>query len=174
MPTPRKEAIVANVQTLVQRSAGVVVVQFQGLSVPQITELRAKLGKAGGQMMVCKNRLAKIAAAGSLAEPLANELTGPNALVFCTSDVPPVVKALAEFEKDPGGVQLRASYVEGVVYNQKQTQALATIPSKPELLSQLVGALEAPISGFVHTLQGIINEFAYTLDALVAQKGPAA
>jgi large subunit ribosomal protein L10 len=170
VPTPRKESVVATVGELLSQSTGVIVIQFTKLSVPQITELRAKLRQVGGQMMVCKNRLVKLAVAGTGAERLSEELTGPNALVFCTGDVSPVVKALADFEKDLGGVQLRASFFEGTVYGQKPTQALATLPSRPELLSQLVGALEVPISGLVFALQGILNEFVYTLEAVADQK----
>jgi len=157
-----------------EQSSGVVLISFQGLSVPLITVLREKLRATGALMTVVKNRLTKIAIAGTQAEPLSQVLTGPNALVFCKTDVPPTVKALADFEKESGGIQVRASFLEGTVYSTSQTQALATIPSRPELLAAMVGALESPISGLVFTLQGIINEFVYTLDAVADQRAAEA
>ena len=170
MPTPKKEAIVANLRQEFGSSAGVVVISFTGLSVPLITALRNRLRQAGAQMTVAKNRLAKIAVADTAAAGLTPTLTGPNALVFCRGDVPPIVKALVDFQKENAGIDLRATYLEGNVYNDRQTQSLATVPSRPELLSELVGALESPISGLAFTLQGIINDFAYTLDAVAEQK----
>jgi len=168
--TPKKEAVVASLRQELDGSGGVVVISFTGLSVPLITDLRNRLRRAGAQMVVAKNRLAKIAVADTDAAALSPTLTGPNALVFCHSDVPPIVKALVDFQKENAGIELRATYLEGNVYNARQTQSLATVPSKPELLSELVGALESPISGLAFTLQGIINDFAYTLDAVVEQK----
>jgi len=170
VPTPKKEATVANLRQELESSAGVVVISFTGLSVPLITDLRNRLRQAGAQMVVAKNRLSKIAIADTGAVGLTPILTGPNALVFCRGDVPPIVKALVDFQKENAGVDLRATYLEGNVYNDRQTQALATVPSRPELLSELVGALESPISGLAFTLQGIINDFAYTLDAVAEQK----
>jgi len=170
VPTPKKESIVADVQQRMQEASGLVVISFTGLSVPAITDLRMKLRQADAAMMVAKNRLVKLAIAGTAAEPLAARLTGPNAFVFCRADVPPVVKALADVQKETGGIELQASFLDGVVYDQRQTAALATVPSRPELLSQLVGALESPVSGLVFTLQGIINEFVYTLDDVAEKK----
>jgi large subunit ribosomal protein L10 len=174
VPTPKKEAIVANVREEMGRTTGVVVIAFQGLSVPQITALRNRLREAGAQMMVAKNRLVRIAIGETEAQPLGAVLTGPNALVFCQGDVPPVVAALVAFQKENAGIELRATYLDGTVYNERQTQTLATIPSKPELLSQLVGALESPVSGLVFTLQGIINDFVYTLDAVADKRAAEA
>jgi large subunit ribosomal protein L10 len=174
VPTPKKEAIVANVRQEMSRSTGVVVIAFQGLSVPQITALRNRLREAGAQMTVAKNRLVKLAIGETDAQPLEAVLTGPNALVFCQGDVPPVVAALVAFQKDNAGIELRATYLDGTVCNERQTQVLATIPSKPELLSELVGALESPVSGLVFTLQGIINDFVYTLDAVADKRAAEA
>lgn len=166
MPTARKESIVAELRQQLQNSAGLVVISFSGLSVPIITALRAKLRQVGATMRVAKNRLVKLAISGTDAERLADILSGPNAFVFCHSDVPPVVKALVDFRKENAGIGLRASFLEGAVYDQRQTEALASIPSRAELLSEMVGALEAPIGGLVFTLQGVLNEFVYTLDAV--------
>jgi large subunit ribosomal protein L10 len=174
VPTPKKEAIVASVREQMGRTTGVVVIAFQGLSVPQITVLRNRLREAGAQMVVAKNRLVKIAIGETEAQPLEAVLTGPNALVFCQGDVPPVVAALVAFQKENAGIELRATYLDGTVYDERQTQVLATIPSKPELLSQLVGALESPVSGLVFTLQGIINDFVYTLDAVADKRAAEA
>ncbi|MBM3497714.1 MAG: 50S ribosomal protein L10 [Armatimonadetes bacterium] len=174
MPTPKKEAIVAEMEQALQDARGLIVVSFTGLSVPVLTGLRAKLREADARLVVAKNRLMKIVVGGTAAEQLVEHLAGPNAFVFCRSDVPPVAKALVEFQKDNPGIELRASYLEGAVYEQKRTQALATIPTKPELLAEMVGALESPLSGLVFTLQGIVNEFVYTLDAVADKRAAEA
>ena len=176
MPTPKKEETVGVLRDELEKSEGVVVIQFEGLSVPLITQLRSRLRENDARMTVVKNRLTKIAFAGTPAEGLSEALTGPKALTFSYGDVPPVAKVLSEFAKEHGGISLEASYMDGNVYAKSQTEALASIPSKPELLSSVVGALNSPLSGLVFTLKGIISDVVYTLQAVADQKAeqPAA
>jgi large subunit ribosomal protein L10 len=174
VPTPKKEATVGTLRDEVAQAQGIIAFSFTGLSVPQISDLRARLRKADAQMYVVKNRLAKLALGGSAADNLSGILTGPNALAFCLGDTPVVVKLLADFAKEVGGVGLRGCFMEGVVFDAKQTETLATLPAKPELVAQVLGALNSPISGLVFTLRGIISDFVYTLQAVVDKQEQAA
>ncbi len=170
MPTPKKEETVAALRDELDRAEGVVLFAFTGLSVPEITELRRGLRGAEAQMVVIKNRLLKLALSDTPAEPLSEDLTGQNAVMFCYADTPPAVKVLTEFAKDHEGIALKSCLMEGTVFGASQTEALARIPSRPELLSQVVGALNSPVTGLVFTLQGMLSQLVYTLQAIAAQK----
>jgi large subunit ribosomal protein L10 len=175
VPTPKKEATVSALQEQVARSTGIVAFACTALSVPQISDLRSRIRKTDGRMFVVKNRLAKLALAGSAAEGLGGALTGQNALAFCYDDATAVVRTLADFAKEMGGVSLKGSFVEGTVFSAAQTETLATIPTRPELISQVLGALNSPMGGLVFTLRGIIADFVYTLQAVAdKQAGQAA
>ena len=174
MPTAKKEATVAELQEEAARSSGIVAFEFRGMNVPQISDLRSRLRKSDAQMFVVKNRLAKLALTGSSADGLGAVLTGPNALTFCHGDPFAVVKVLAEFAKEQGVISFKGSFIEGTVFGAEQTEALATIPSRSELVSLLLAALNAPVSGLVFTLRGIIADFVYTLQAVADQKAEQA
>jgi len=174
VPTPKKEETVIGLRDEVERSEGVILFSFTGLSVPSITELRRILRQSDARMAVVKNRLLKLALAGTETEPLSALLTGQNALTFCHGEVPPAVKVLTDFAKEHEGIVLRGGSMEGQVLDQAQTEALAAIPSKPELYGQIVGALNSPITGLVFTLRGMLSEFVYTLQAVADQKEAAA
>jgi large subunit ribosomal protein L10 len=170
VPTPKKEQTVISLRDELGSSQGVVVLAFTGLSVPALTELRRDLGRSDARLTVVKNRLLKLALAGSPAEGLNELLTGQNAVMFCHQDVPAAVKVLTEFAKDHEGIEFKGSCMEDAVYDGAQTAALGRIPSRPELLGQIVGALNSPITGLVYTLRAVISDFVYTLQAVADQK----
>lgn len=170
MPTPKKQETVISLRDELEKSEGLILLSFTGLSVPGATELRRSLRQVDARMIVIKNRLLKLALAGSPAEPLNEQLTGQNAVMFCYAEVPPAVKVLTDFAKDHEGIALKGSVMEETLFDASQTEALAKIPSKPELLGQVVGALNSPIAGLVYTLQGMLSQFVYTLQAVADQK----
>ena len=174
MPTPKKKETVIGLRDEVEKSEGVILFSFTELNVPSITELRRILRQSDARMVVVKNRLLKLAFAGTEAERLNDLLTGQNALTFCYGDVPPAVKVLTDFAKDHEGIVLKGGSMEGQAFDRAQTEALAAIPSKPELYGQIVGALNSPITGLVFTLRGMLSEFVYTLQAVADQKETAA
>jgi len=174
VPTAKKEATVSTIHEEVSRSTGIIAFSFGGMSVPLISDLRSRLRKADARMYVVKNRLARRALTDSPAEKLGGVLTGPKALAFCYGDATAVVKVLADFAREQGGVSLSGSYAEGAVFNAQQTEALATIPSKPQLVAQILAALNSPISGLVFTLRGILSDFVHTLQAVADQKAEQA
>lgn len=176
MPTPKKEETVISLRDELEKSEGLVLFSFTGLSVPGATELRRTLRQADARMVVIKNRLLRLALAGSPAEALDEQLTGQNAVLFCYAEVPPAVKLLTDFAKDHEGIVFKGSVMEGSLLDGSQTGALASIPSKPELLGQVVGALNSPLAGLVYALQGLLSQFVYTLQAVADQRSeqPAA
>jgi large subunit ribosomal protein L10 len=174
VPTAKKEAIVSALQEEVSRATGIIAFSFGGMSVPLMGDLRNRLRKADARMYVVKNRLARRALTDSPAQTLGGVLAGPNALAFCYGDATAVVKMLADFAKEQGGVSFNGCYADGTVFSAKQTEALATIPSRPELIAQVLAALNSPISGLVFTLRGILSDFVYTLQAVADQKAEQA
>lgn len=127
-----------------------------GMTVKEVTELRTKLRACGGEYCVVKNTLARKAAAELGVEGLDNDLKGPTAIAFGYDDPAGVAKALLDFAKESkakGVPELRSGYMDGKVLAKEEVQALADLPSLPQLQTQILGLMLAPHR---HTL-GVLN-----------------
>ena len=158
-------------------TAGIYVMEFPGLSVADISELRASVIDAGGRMYVIKNRLMKLAVADTEFEPLTEVLLGPNALTFCGDDPISPLKALAEFLKDKEMGAVKAGVMDGQLLSADELARLSKIPSKMELMSQIVGGVGGPVTDFVGTLNALVSDLVFTLEAVSdkkAEEGAAA
>lgn len=174
MPTQAKVELVAKLREMVEESVGLYLTQYQGLNVRDIDELRRQVGKTGAAMIVSKNRLMKLALQGTRAEGLAEYLTGPNAAIFCTGDPVAPAKALQDFAKTHDVVTWRGGYLDGQIIDAAGMMKVATLPSREELLASVVGAISAPVSGLVGTLNGLLSDLVYTLQSVADQKGASA
>ena len=174
----KKQAIVAGLKEQLQNAQGVVLTGYKGLTVAQDTELRKELREAGVTYHVVKNTMLRLAAKEAGIEGLDEHLEGTTAFAFSTEDAVAPAKTIVSFIKknkleDTEVLTLKAGMVDGKVISLDDVKALASLPSREELLAKLLGSMNAPISNTVNVLQGVIRNAVYVLDAVRAQKEKA-
>ena len=146
-----KKAIVAEVSAQVAAAQTIVVAEYSGIEVTHLTKLRAQARKSGVYLRVLKNTLVRRAVAGSQFAALAGQMTGP--LIYAISEDPvAAAKVLNDFAKTNDKLVLKAGSYAGKVLDKAGVQALASIPSREELLAKLLGVMKAPVSGFAVAL----------------------
>lgn len=174
-PASQKVEIVGDLRELVEQTQAAILVDYRGLSVAELTEIRKKLRTVNAEFRVVKNTLFKLAADGLMPiDKLDQYLAGPTAIGFAKGDPVGVAKVMVDFVKDHKAVSIKAGVVGNDVYNVAQVEALSKVPPREVLISQMLGSLNAPISGLVGTLNGIISNFVFTLQAVADKKGAEA
>lgn len=180
MPNLKNQTQIADITEKLTKAKNVIFTSYAGLSVADQVTLRAKIKSAGGELNVVKNTLVRRALADRLSESeqvtLEQALQGPSAIVYGWEDPVTPTKALVEFAKEHEVMNMKL----GVMFNETgkadsvltadQIVALSKLPGKQELLAQLVGQLNAPITGLVNVLQGNIRNLVYALEAVRKQK----
>jgi large subunit ribosomal protein L10 len=174
MNRAEKANVVSSLSERLRRSGTVYVTDFTGLKVQNLTELRRRLRRAGGEYVVVKNTLALRALQAASKSGFEDVLQGPTGLVFVQEDPVAAAKVLAEFRKEFERPAVKAGLVEGRRVRPEEVERLARLPSRPELLGQVAGALQAPLAGLVGVLNGLLYQFVGALEALRAQRGDAA
>lgn len=166
----QKQEQIDAIKTSLEPAQGVFVMDFTGLTVGEVTELRDRIRSASGRYVVVKNTLAKIAVAGSEKEPLQQFIDGPSALAYTDSDAVQLAKTLAEFAKAHDKLVFRGGLVEGQVLDATQARQVATLPSKPELVARLLFLLQSPIRRLAVALSWPTRSLAVTLNQVAEQK----
>lgn len=165
---------VETVQSLgdkVTRAKTMAFVNYQGLTVNQISNLRAKIKSAGGEVIVAKNTLMSRALTINHLPLTINYLTGPTATVFSYDDEVAAVKQIADFAKTLGGIpKFKFGFFGRDLLDAAGIEALSKIPSRGELQAKIVGALASPIYGIASVLQANIRNLVVVLDQ-IAKKG---
>jgi len=172
IPTAEKEQAIQELADLVARSKGAILTDYRGFTVAEITELRKRLRDQGAVYHVVKNTLFKRALQDG--DGLNQYLEGPTAIAFALQDPVAPAKALLDFIREKRKGVVKAGYIDGVVYTEPQVGELSKLPSRDMLIAQVVGGIQSPLSGLVGTLNGIISNFVYTLQAIVDKQGGAA
>ena len=129
-----------------------IVVDFKGLKVPEVTELRRQVRGAKGQYKVVKNTLAKRALKGTTFEPLSEFFSGTTAVAYSGEDPVALAKVLTTFAKTAPALQIKAAVVQGRAIKAGEVTELATMPGKPELYAKLLFLLQAPMIQLVSVL----------------------
>lgn len=160
-----KKAVVAEVSAELAKAQAVIVAEYRGLEVGQITELRAKARESGVYLRVLKNTLVRRAVAGTPFEGLASSMVGPLIYGISTDPVAPA-KVLSEFAKANDKLVVKAGAMPNYVMDVAGVKALASMPSREELLATLLGTLQAPVAKFVRTLNEVPGKFVRTVAAL--------
>lgn len=167
-----KAAVVTEVSAEVAKAQAIIVAEYRGLEVGAITALRKQARNQGVYLRVLKNTLARRAVAGTPFEGLSDKLVGP--LIYGMSPDPvSAAKVLNTFAKDNDKLVLKAGALPNSVFDENGVKALATMPSREELLARLLGTMQAPIAQFVRTLNEVPGRFVRTLAALRDQKEQA-
>lgn len=160
-----KKAVVAEVSAEVANAQSIIVAEYRGLEVGDITTLRANARKEGVYLRVLKNTLVRRAVAGTPFEGLADKMIGP--LIYGISKDPvAAAKLLNEFGKSNQKLVVKAGAMPNYVMDAEGVKALASMPSREELLSKLLGTMQAPIAQFVRTLNEIPTKFVRGLAAV--------
>lgn len=168
-----KKAVVAEISAQVAKAQAIVVAEYRGLEVGNMTELRAKARKSGVYLRVLKNSLARRAVKDTPFEKLADKMIGP--LVYgISSDPVATAKVLNEFAKANDKFVIKAGAMPNAVISAKEVAALANMPSRDQLLAMLLGTMQAPVAKFVQTLNEVPSRFVRTLAAVRDQKEKAA
>ena len=163
MPTAEKAGTIEELRKRLGGATAAVLAEYRGLTVQQVSELRKQLKVASGEYRVVKNRLARVAIEGSDLAPLRPHLTGPIAVVIARKDPAAVAKALQGFAKTHPALQVRVGIVDGQLLDPQGLKAVADLPSREALRSQLVGAIQGPLAQLVGLLQAPQRELAFIL-----------
>ncbi len=169
----QKKELVEKVAQRLADAEITVVVDYMGLDVAKMTELRSKLREAGVQIEVVKNTILSLASKGTDAELLDDFYKGPSAIVTSSDDPVSPAKILVDFAKDNEKMEIKAATLSGQVLNLKQIEQLAKMPSKEELLTKLVYTLNAVPTSLVNVLSGVPRSFVNVLNAVKDQKEAA-
>jgi large subunit ribosomal protein L10 len=169
----QKQAVVAEIAAQLAKAQAVIVAENRGLSVEVITSLRAKARKSGLYLRVLKNTLARRAIKGTPFEKLTDQMAGP--LMYGIAQDPVAgAKVLSEFAKNNELFVIKGGAMANALMSTKDVKALATMPSREELLAKLVGTMQAPIAKLVRTMNEVPGRFVRTLAAVHAAKQQAA
>lgn len=170
-----KKQLVAELVEKFEKAVSVVIVNYRGLDVAEVTELRKQLREAGVEMHVVKNTMLRRAADEVGYEGLDEVFTGPTAIALSYDEVPTPAKILVDFAKESEPLEIKGGIVEGRVIGVEQVEAVAKLPSREDLLSMLLSVLQAPMRNTAYVLKAAnpATKLAYALKDL-ADKGGAA
>jgi len=170
MPTPRKVAMLAATKRRMERASIAISADYRGLTVAQLTELRRALRPADVEVNIVKNTLAAMAAKEAGRPELAELLSGPTALAIGFGDPIAPVKLLTEHLRARRmQLVIHGGWLEGKVLSRAEVESLATLPSKEQLIADVVGKLQSPLYNFAGLLQASIRNFAGLVDARAKQ-----
>ena len=160
-----KQPIVQAIADDVNGAAGVVLVDYRGLTVAEDTELRKQLREAGIIYKVCKNTMMKRAFEGTAFEGLNPYLEGPSAIAISKDDATAPARIICEFAKKAPKLEVKAGVCEGNVYDEAGVQSLAKIPSREILLGRLLGSMQSPIANFARVIKQIAEKDGEVVEA---------
>ena len=153
-----KQPIIDEISENIKDAQSVVVVDYRGLTVAQDTELRKQLREAGVIYKVYKNTMMNFAFKDTDFEQLKDVLEGPSAIAISKEDATAPARILAKFAKTADALEIKAGVVEGTLYDAKGMQSIASVPSRDELLSKLLGSLQSPVTNLARVLNQIAEQ----------------
>ena len=163
-----KEELVAHYNGIFENAGVIVVTHYSGLSVPDLDELRHQMADVGGTVKVTKNRLVKLALAGTPNESVSEFFSGPTAIAF-SEDPVAAPKVAANFAKENDNLKIVGGIMDGTVLDAEGVKNLASLPSLDELRGQLVGLINAPATKIAGVLQAPAGQLARVMGAKAAE-----
>jgi large subunit ribosomal protein L10 len=170
MNRDQKATAIAEIAAHIDESQAVFAVDYRGISVPQVAELRAKLRESDATFKVVKNSLTERAADQVGAETLKALLQGPTALTFVRGDIATAAKAVADYGRATQLLPFKGGLMDGAAIDPDQIRSLSRLPSREVLYGQLVGVVASPISGLVRTLGALVGGLAVALEQVREKK----
>jgi len=153
-----KQPIIDEIKKHAENASSAVLIDYRGLTVEQDTKLRKELREAGVVYKVYKNTLLKRAFEGTDFAKLDESLEGPSAIAFSYEDATAAARIASKFAKQAKALEIKCGMVEGTLYDAKAMEAIASIPSREELISKLLGSLQSPITNFARVLKQIAEK----------------
>jgi len=163
----QKEEALARYVDALQQSSGIILADYSGLKVSEVEKIRRASTPVGGNLLVVKNRLLKLAldkAGMSLPEEY---LTGPTMVGFCLEEVPPVAKVLVDAIKDYPALEIKGGLIGNSVLTAEQAKAIADLPSRDILFGQVLGTINAPASRMTGVIASGIRQILNVVQAYV-------
>lgn len=154
----QKKHIVGEISDKLKNSVSTIVVDYRGLDVSELTELRKQLREAGIEFKVYKNTMVRRAAEEAGLEGLNEFLTGPNAIAFSTEEVVAPAKILNSFAKEHEALEIKTGVIEGTITSVEDVKAIAELPNREGLLSMLLSVLQAPMRNFALATKAVADQ----------------
>lgn len=166
-----KQDLVDQYTDWLQRSQAIILTDYLGLNVTQMSTLRNQIREASGAYHVTKNTLLKLAMEREGLSVPEEWLEGPTAIGFCFDEVPAIAKAIADFANESEILKVKGAVLGDRPVGEARVKTLASLPSTDVLQAQMLGALMAPMSGLIGTLNGLLSGLVGVLDARETQLG---
>ena len=163
MPTQEKAESIEEFKSRLDGAKTVLVTEYRGLTVAQLSDLRKQLRGVSAQYKVMKNRLAKLAMTDTDLAKLGPHLKGPTGMVISKEDAVAVAKALHTFARTNQALAIKAGFVDGQVLPASELKALSELPSKETIRAQIIGAIQGPLVQIASLLQAAPRELAFVL-----------
>ena len=169
-----KAVIIEAVKARAEKASFTVITDFKGMTVEELTNLRVSLRKAGGEYLVVKNTLARIALTDGAHDAIKDKFHDNCGVAFGFDDPVAVAKALSDFAKQSKLFELRCASLDGKAMDAAQIDALAKLPGREQLLGQLLGTMNAVPTNFVSLFANMVRGLLYALKGIEDQKTNAA
>ena len=173
MPNVQNQETLAQIKEDLQDVTAMWVVDYRGLSVKEIQGLRRAIREADASMKVYKNTLVRLALAEMELPNLDEVLSGPSAFVFCPNDPVASAKTLKDFAKQNKNLEVKGGMMDGQFLDAAKVDAVASLPSREELIAKLLGTISNPLVKTVRVLNGPMEAFARCVSAIADQKNAA-
>lgn len=170
MNREQKAAAIEEIAGQIQESEAIFAVDYRGITVAQVADLRTKLAESDASLRVVKNTLTERAADQTETEALKALLSGPTALTFVRGDVAGAAKALADAQKSTTFLAFKGGVLNGEALDAAQITALSKLPSREVLYGQLVGMVASPLTGLARTLNALVGGLAVALGGVLEKK----
>lgn len=152
-----KKVIVEEIKSKLDNAQSTVVVDYRGLTVEEVNQLRSQMREANVEYKIYKNTMMNLAVKGTQFEEISKVLEGPSAFAFGYDDAIAPARVLNKFMKETKKMQFKAGIIEGNFYDEDNIKEVATLPSREELIAKLLGSIKSPISNFAYMLKAIAD-----------------